>query len=99
MTLRRYSKPKPSRGTVIPPKLRIEVLNRDQGCVGPRVGMEGECFGRIELDHVRASHGIGMKSPTEPGNLVSLCSTHHRIKTDNGKAWRPKLLDWLGAKA
>lgn len=95
MTLRRYSKPKKSRGTVIPSLVREQVYARDMGCLGPRVGMPEQCFGRIELDHVRASHGIGMKSESTLENLASLCSTHHRIKTDNGRTWRPVLVGWL----
>jgi hypothetical protein len=43
MTLRRYAPITPSRGTVIPPQLRIQVLNRDGGCVGPAVGMPDPC--------------------------------------------------------
>lgn len=86
---------KPSKGTQIPPQLRILVLERDRICVGAQVGMPGDCYGALELDHVRASHGIGMKSRTEPDNLVALCSTHHRVKTENGRTWRPVLLEYL----
>lgn len=95
MTLRRYSTLKPSQGTVIPPKVRLQVRARDQGCVGPRVGMERECFGQEQLDHVRASGGLGMKSPSTPSNLVTLCGQHHYEKTIHGREWRPKLLAWI----
>ena len=99
MTLRRYAPLKPSRGTMISAKLRAEVLARDRWhCVGPQVLMLGPCFGRVELDHVRASGGLGMKSPTERGNLASLCSTHHRVKTLNGRKWRPLLLDYIAQR-
>lgn len=97
MTLRRYAPLKPSRGTVIPASLRLIVLQRDNGCVGPRVGMPGDCGGALELDHVRASHGIGMKSPTEAGNLATLCGFHHRLRTEHGRTWRPVLLAYLEA--
>ena len=101
MTLRRYVSMKPSRGTAIPASLRAEVYASDQGCVGPIVGMPGECQGAIELDHVRASHGTGMKSETTRSNLVSLCSGgataygHHRLKTEHGRTWRPALLAYI----
>lgn len=95
MTLRRYAPIAPSKGTVIPPTMRIEVLERDRGCVGPRVGMPGDCAGTLEIDHVRASHGMGMKSATEPANLVTLCGSHHRLRTEHGRTWRPLLLDYL----
>lgn len=97
MTLRRYSELKASAGTQIPARLRIAVLERDRGCVGPVVGMPGDCFGALELDHVRASGGIGLKSPTEASNLVTACSTHHRTKTENGRHWRPVLLDYIAS--
>lgn len=93
--IRRYAPIKPSRGTVIPQSLRSQVRAADKGCVGPRVGMPGDCFGGLEIDHVRASGGIGMKSPTEFGNCVLLCSTHHRVKTNSGKTWRPVLVEYI----
>ena len=94
MTLRRYAPMKPSRGTVIPPAVRIRVLTRDNGCVG--FGrFPGSCSGALELDHVRASHGMGMKSETAEGNLVSLCGQHHRWKTGFGREARPILLAYL----
>lgn len=93
--MRRYSKPKPSRGTQIPPPLRIEVLQADGRCVGLIVEMPDPCWGSLQLDHVRASHGMGMKSETVRGNLVSLCATHHMMKTRDGKKWRPPLLAYI----
>ena len=93
--MRRYAAIAPSRGTQIPALMRLEVLDRDRGCVGPSVGMAEPCTGSLELDHVRASHGIGMKSRTEPDNLVTLCGLHHRAKTEAGRTWRPVLLAYL----
>lgn len=95
MSLRRLTPLHPSKGTVIPPKVRLEVKARDQGCVGPRIGMERECFGQEELDHVRASGGLGMKSETSARNLVTLCGQHHFEKTIHGRTWRPLLLAWI----
>lgn len=85
---------KPSSGTVIPAKLRREVLDRDGGCVG-RLVLAGPCSGSIELDHVRASGGLGMKSRTAADNLVSLCGAHHRWKTEHGREARPVLITYL----
>lgn len=93
--MRRYAPMKASRGTVISSQIREQVMARDFGCVGPRVGMGMDCAGSLELDHVRASHGIGMKSPTDAANLVVLCGAHHRLKTEHGKEWRPVLLAYL----
>ena len=95
MTLRRYVSMKPSRGTVIPASVRAEVYARDQGCVAVRAGFTDHvCFGGRELDHVRVG-GIGLKSPSESWNLVTLCAIAHREKTLNGKVWRPALLAYI----
>lgn len=95
MNLRRYTALAPSRGTVIPDAIRRAVIFRDHGCVGPRVGMSTYCYGNVELDHVRASHAMAMKSETSERNLVSLCNRHHLERTLNGRKWRPLLLDYL----
>lgn len=97
--MRRYQPLRQGVGTVIPLAVRNEVKSRDQGCVGPTVGMALPCQGGIELDHVRASHAVGMKSPTVASNLVSLCNRHHLIRTEYGRVWRPKLLDYLARVA
>lgn len=92
--MRRYAPVKPSTGTRIPPEMRLRVLTRDSGCVGfGRFPVE--CAGGLELDHVRASHGTGMKSTTCDCNLVALCGSCHRYKTEHGRDARPILLDYL----
>ena len=95
MTLRRYSTLKQSRGTEIPPSVRATVYARDHQCVGRAVGFPGDCFGGLELDHVRASGAIGMKSATVAANLVLLCSAHHRHKTEHGREVRPLLIAYI----
>lgn len=96
--LRRYAPLAPSSGTRIPPAIRAEVLQRDKRrCVGPLLDFPGPCLGTLELDHVRASHGIGIKSPSTPDNLVALCAGHHRWKTENGRTARARLLAYLAA--
>ena len=100
MTLRRYVPLKPSRGTVIPPDVRRAVHERDLGCVGAKLGWPCHVDKRgIELDHVRASGGLGMKSPSTIQNLVRLCGTHHRVKTEAGREWRPKLIEYIDGRA
>jgi len=94
MTLRRYTPMKPSRGTVIPTAMKLDVFERDAGCVG--FGrLPGDCAGPLEPDHVRASRATGMKSRTKPDNLVALCGSHHRWKTEHGREARPLLLAYL----
>lgn len=99
MSLRRYSELRPSKGTVWPPEVREAAWQRDHGCIGPRVGMPEVCLGGVELDHVRASGGIGMKSPSTLDNAASLCGRHHRMKTEDGKRWRPVILEYIDRKA
>lgn len=93
--IRRYEPIKPSSGTRIPDATRRNVILRDNGCVGPRAGLQGPCSGGIELDHVRASGGMGMKSRSTEDNLVSLCGSHHRYKTSFGREARPLLVAYL----
>jgi 5-methylcytosine-specific restriction endonuclease McrA len=74
------------------------VRARDGGCVAPRASQfafECDCDGPLDVDHVRASGGLGMKSPTHRTNMVVLCRHHHRAKTEYGKVWRPLLLAYL----
>jgi hypothetical protein len=87
---------RPSRGTVWPRAEAQAIHARDLDCVGPRVGMPGLCEGPPEKDHVRASHGMGMKSDSVRENGVLLCSNvHHPMKTREGRTWRPVLLAYL----
>jgi 5-methylcytosine-specific restriction endonuclease McrA len=93
--VRRYTELRPSAGTQIPSDMRRRVLERDHGCVGPRIGLDGPCLGAIELDHIRASHAMGKKSETAERNLISLCNFHHKTKTENGRWIRPLLVAYV----
>ena len=100
MTLRRYAPLKPSTGTTWPPEVSEAIRVRDQGrCVGPLIGMAGECYGRPEKDHIRASGALGMKSRSTLDNGALLCSRHHRQKTDHGREWRPSLIAYVDRMA
>lgn len=83
---------RPSRGTVWPPEVKAHIRTHQTGCIGPLAGMLGRCEGGIEDDHIRASHGIGMKSDSIAVNAARLCGIHHRVKTERGKLWRPRLI-------
>ena len=96
--------PKVKRDTTDEAKERAYVRQRDPVCVARLIIMPGSgvplsvmspCNGPLTTDHVRASGGLGMKSPTVRTNLVRLCMGHHRLKTDWGKTWRPLLLAYL----
>lgn len=91
-------KPKPHRDPVTPETYE-RVRSRDRRvtgaeCIGPFVGMPGQCDRWIEEDHVRVG-GIGWRSRSTPDNLVSLCRFHHRMKTEASKVWRPVLIKYL----
>ena len=43
----------------VTPLLAIEVLQRDQGCVGPRLGATDGCHGRIQIHHVKDTLFVG----------------------------------------
>jgi len=97
--LRRYP-PRHRRGNPRPsdpvaPGVRAQVRARDRVCVFTRLGILHDCFGRLELDHVRASGGLGLRSRSTPDNLVVLCPVAHRMKTLEGRRWRPVLLAWI----
>lgn len=102
MTLRRYAPLSPSAGTQIPLSIRHAVIERDRVCVCVAAGFPAEVQARcpgwpVELDHVRASHGIGMKSESVASNLVCLSAWCHRWKTEHGREARPILLAYLAA--
>ena len=68
------------------------VRRRDfHGCIAPAIPLAPRalepCRGPIELDHIH-NRGHGRRGPSRRWNLVSLCQWHHRVKTDNAKAWR-----------
>ncbi len=102
MTLRRRT-PLRARHQYVPPRpkdpipraVRIYVHARDGGCVGRKVNLPTGCWGGLEIDHVRASGGMGMKSASTADNLVTLCALCHWYKTDHGREVRPLLLDYL----
>ena len=79
----------------IPSIVREHVRARDRGCVFGRLGIAHDCFGGLEIDHVRASGGLGIRSRGTPDNLVLLCPTAHLEKTLHRRRWRPVLLAWI----
>lgn len=93
--IRRYQRMKPSSGTRWSPEVRAHVSAHQTTCLGILAGMPGPCEGSLELDHIRASGGMGMKSDSIATNAARLCGKHHRLKTERSKFWRPHLLDAL----
>lgn len=96
--IRRYAPMSKSAGTRWPSDVLERLRERDRLCVGFVIGMPGDCYGTLEPDHVRASGAIGMKSRSTVDNGAMLCSVHHREKTENGRTWRPRILDYIAGK-
>ena len=86
----------------VTPGLRSLVMTRDKGCIGARIGMDGECGSQwgqggqvvIEIDHVNNA-GLGRRGPSIEENLVTLCGYHHRIKTEASRKWRLAINEYL----
>lgn len=96
MTLRRYTPLKSSRGTQWPKAESDAIYERDGNrCVAPIAGFVGDCWGGLERDHVRGSHGLQIKSESTRYNGVLLCAVHHAWKTNHGLEGRTLLLAYL----
>jgi hypothetical protein len=98
--IRRYSPMKASAGTRWPDDVRRDAERLDgHRCVCERAGFPAEvvarCGGDLQLDHVRASHGIGMKSESTVANAATLSAFCHAWKTEHGRQARPLLLDYI----
>lgn len=76
--------------------MRNYIHTRDRSCVAAKILTRyDECQGGLQIDHVRASGGLGMKSPSTRHNLLLLCAWHHKLKTEYGRVWRPLLIAYL----
>lgn len=98
--MRRLVGLRPSAGTTWPPEVRSAIRTRDRWCVAVRANFPlspnfPNCAGTLEVDHVRASGGLGLKSRSTLDNGVLLCSRHHRWRTEHGREARPLLLAYL----
>lgn len=62
----------------VTPELAEYVLERDGGCVAPRLdSLSGECRGRLTLDHIRDYAMMGKRAPSDERHLVTVCEHHH----------------------
>jgi hypothetical protein len=67
----------------------VFVLNRDGGCVAPRLGGSFmDCSGRNRLEHVQDGGGrMGRRAKSDPAHLVTLCSGHTEEGMRGGYVW------------
>lgn len=73
----------------VSPSVAVFVLNRDQGCVAPRLGGSFlDCFGRNRLEHVQDGGGrMGRRAKSDPAHLVTLCEGHTEAGMRAGYVW------------
>ena len=99
MTLTRKSPMKRHpRKDPVSPELRLAVLERDGGCVKYRAAPstpDNTCYGRLTLDHVKDQPRMGVRAPSDPAHLVTLCEHHHLDGW--ATSHRPELRAYLAA--
>ncbi len=81
----------------VTPELALYVIQRDQGCVAPRLGGSFmDCGGRTTLDHVKDQPRMGVRAPSDARHLVTLCEAHH-LWTGWATSHRPELREYLAS--
>lgn len=68
----------------VSPERAIEVFERDQGCLAPRLGgSEMDCWGRNRIEHVKREQRMGRR-----GDLLgTICEGHSEPGTRAGYCW------------
>lgn len=75
----------------VTPEVRLFMLQRDGGCVAPRLGESyGSCSGPLTLDHVKDQPPVGApvvkrgperkrryRAPSDAAHLAVVCAYHH----------------------
>ena len=76
-----------SRGD-IPGEVIIEVFERDDGCLAPRLGGTAmDCWGRNGIEHVKAEPRMGVRAEPLSTRLVCLCDGHREPGMKAGYVW------------
>jgi hypothetical protein len=76
-------------------EVALYVLQRDAACVAVTLGESpADCGGRLTLDHVKDQPAMGVRAPSDPAHLVSLCEEHH-LWTGWATSHRPELREYL----
>jgi hypothetical protein len=76
--------------------VRLAVLQRDGGCLAVILGGQdpASCAGPLQLDHVKDAPRMGVRAPSDPAHLATVCRGHH-IDTGWATANRPLLRKYL----
>jgi hypothetical protein len=72
----------------VTPELRIAIFERDGGCIAPRLGGTAhDCWGRLTLAHVKDEPRAGVRAPSDPAHLVTVCQGHAEDGARAGYVW------------
>lgn len=84
-----------SRRDPVTPDMRVEVFERDGGCVAVTLGEPAEaCAGRLTLDHVKDQPRMGVRAPSDRAHLATVCEAHH-LWNGWATSHRPELRAYL----
>lgn len=72
----------------VSPELALAVLQRDGGCVAPRLGGSyHDCWGRDRIEHVKAEPRMGVRAEPRMDRLATLCEGHTEPGMKAGYVW------------
>lgn len=76
------------RTDAVSPELALYVLQRDAGCVAPRLGGSTfDCWGRNRIEHVKAEPRMGKRAEPQADRLVTICEGHSEPGMKAGFVW------------
>ena len=74
--------------TRVTPELALYIMQRDQGCVAPRLGGSYlDCWGRNRLEHVKSEPRLGVRAESDRRHLLTLCEGHTEPGMKAGYVW------------
>lgn len=85
----------------VTPEVHRQVIERDRAamiavgmkqrivCVAPVIDprQSGRCWGRSTLDHVKDEPRMGVRAPSDPAHLATLCEGHTEAGARAGFQW------------
>jgi hypothetical protein len=78
---------------------KLRAVSTTAGCVASFLSpiTSGPCWGRLTLDHIKDEQRMGVRAPSDPAHLVSLCQGHTEDGARAGHQWNTanrQLLRW-----
>jgi hypothetical protein len=72
----------------VPHALAVAVLQRDNGCIAPRLGGSyHDCWGRNRIEHVKAEPRMGVRAESRLDRLLTVCEGHSEPGMKQGYVW------------